>query len=62
MLGPKIRISRELLERLTKHAEKRGYASVEEFVTHVLESELTRLELPDADPRVEERLRGLGYL
>ena len=62
MFGPKIKISRELLDRLTQHAEERGYASVEEFITHVLESELARLERPDVDPRVDERLKGLGYV
>ena len=60
MFGPKIRLSRELQEQLQVIAEVRGYSSVEEYVTHVLETEVAREREASTDPRVEERLRGLG--
>lgn len=62
MFGPKIRLDRPFYKRLAKCAAAAGYASVEEFVRHVLEKEVARLEQRE-DPQVlDERLRGLGYL
>ena len=62
MFGPKIHIPKELQEQLQVIAEARGYSSVEEYVTHVLETEVAREREATTDPRVEERLRGLGYI
>ena len=38
--GNKIKVDKDLLERIKKIAEVAGYASHEEFVHHVLEREL----------------------
>jgi len=60
---PKIKIESGLHDRLKKVAEVAGYSSVEEFVTHMIEKELEKIEVPqDDDKAVEERLRGLGYI
>ena len=37
MLGPKIKLDKSLHERLVAAAQKAGYSSTDEFVTHVLE-------------------------
>ena len=37
MFGPKIKIEKELFERLKTVAKLSGYSSVDEFVMHVLE-------------------------
>ena len=58
----KIKIDANLYERITKIVEKAGYGSTEEFVTHVIEKELSVLESADSDADVTERLRGLGYI
>lgn len=58
----KINLDRALHDRVKKVAEAAGYSSPEEFVIHVIERELSKLETPEDDPRIEERLRGLGYL
>jgi predicted DNA-binding protein len=58
----KIRIDDALLERLKKVAQVAGYATVEEFVEHMIEKELSHLEAAADEQQVIERLKGLGYL
>lgn len=58
----KIKIEGPLYDRVKKVTQIAGYSSVEEFILHVLEKELEKLESPEGDQAVEERLRGLGYI
>ena len=58
----KIKIDRDLFDRLRKAAEARGYATVEEFVAHVLEKAVADVDDGDTASAVRERLRGLGYV
>ncbi len=58
----KIKIDSNLYDRLKKVTEVAGYSSVEEFVVHMIEKELEKIEVPEDDKAVEERLRGLGYI
>ncbi len=64
----KVTLPPELHERATFAARKAGYASLEEFVSHVLEREITRIEGGENPPEdkdiqaVTRRLEGLGYL
>ncbi|MCY2928366.1 MAG: hypothetical protein NTV86_02520 [Planctomycetota bacterium] len=58
----KIKIDSGLLERAKLAAQAAGYSSVEEFVTHLLEKELARHETDEAERRVADQLRGLGYI
>ncbi|MBI4462842.1 MAG: hypothetical protein HY653_08060 [Acidobacteria bacterium] len=66
MFGTRIRIEKDLYEKVKNCAEAAGYSSVEEFVTHVLERETARILSGDSDPESEEalrkRLQGLGYI
>lgn len=57
-----IKLSPDLWRRVEEHAKKAGYSSVEEFVEHVLEKELSRDDQQESQDLVEKRLRGLGYL
>jgi predicted transcriptional regulator len=57
-----VRIDKDILERLKHVADIAGYATVEEFVTHVLERELSQFEGTDGDDAIREKLRGLGYI
>ena len=59
---PKIKVESGLYDRLKKVTEIAGYSSVEEFVTHMIEKELEKIEVAEDDKAVEERLRGLGYI
>ncbi len=62
MLGPKIKLEKELYDRVTKFSEVAGYSSVEEFIAHVLEKELGSVDATDSEEEIKKRLQGLGYL
>jgi hypothetical protein len=52
-----------LFDRAKQFAKTAGYSSVDEFITHVLEKELSKIEEGgDSVEEVEKRLRGLGYI
>lgn len=64
MFDPKIKIDRELYGKLKKLAGERGYSSVEEFATHILEREVSKGgggEKQDEE-EIRKKLEGLGYL
>jgi hypothetical protein len=61
----KIKIEGELLEKVKKCSEAAGYASIDEFVTHMLEKEIKKILPPDEGDSAElvkKRLQGLGYI
>ena len=60
--GPKIKIDKELLERVKKISEMAGYATPEEFVVHCVEKELAQFEDAKSDAEITEKLKGLGYI
>ena len=62
MFGTRIRIAPELWEKLKERAEAQGYASVQEFITHVLEQIVEGMEESNEEEDTRERLEGLGYL
>lgn len=63
MFEPRIKIPKDLYERLREEAERRGYSSVEEFVIHILEKAAQSSSEPPPDAKlIEEQLKGLGYL
>jgi len=57
----------ELLEKVKRCSEIAGYASIDEFVTHVLEKEIKKIMPPEEGDSasaelVKKRLQGLGYI
>ena len=60
--GNKIKLEKDLIDRIKRVSEVAGYASHEEFITHVLERELAHFEGDDSDADITEKLRGLGYI
>jgi len=62
MLGKKIKLEKELYDRVKRYSEIAGYSSVEEFVTHVLEKELSSIDESESEEEIKKRLQGLGYL
>jgi len=62
MFGPKVKIDKDLFEKIKKFSELAGYSSVEEFVTHALEKEIAQLEDADSEEEIKKRLQGLGYI
>lgn len=59
---PKIKLDKDLYERVRKFAEIAGYSSVDEFIIHALEKELSKLEGADSEEEIKKRLQGLGYI
>jgi hypothetical protein len=58
----KIGLDKTLYERIAKVAGQAGYASVQDFVVHLLEQQVRHLEeAKDADA-IRKRLEGLGYI
>lgn len=62
MFSKKVRLNRELFEKIRTYAELAGYSSVDEFVVHALEKEIARFEGADSEEEIRKRLKGLGYL
>jgi hypothetical protein len=62
MAQDKIKIEKALLDKVRKYAEMSGYSSVEEFVTHMLEKELAKIEEADSEDEIKKKLKGLGYI
>ena len=60
--GNKIKLEKELLDRVKQVAEVAGYASHEEFIVHIIEKELSNFEDGSSDEDITEKLRGLGYI
>jgi hypothetical protein len=58
----RIRLDKALLGKVKRYAELAGYSSTEEFITHVLETEIAHLEAAATEEEVKKRLKGLGYL
>jgi hypothetical protein len=58
----KVKIDRDLHERLRKIADVAGYATTEEFITHVLEKEMLHFEDAGTDDDIRNKLKGLGYI
>ncbi len=61
-MGSSIKLKKELLARVKKVAEAGGYSSPEEFIEHVLEKEMAKLEDAQSDAEIVRKLKGLGYI
>jgi hypothetical protein len=61
-MAKSLKLKSDLWKRVEQCATGAGYSSPEEFVEHIIEQELARLEQADASKEVERHLRGLGYL
>ncbi len=62
MFGPKVKLDRDLYQRLQRCAEAAGYSSTEEFIRHALEKAAAALDDADSEEEVKKRLQGLGYI
>lgn len=62
MSKEKVKIDKSLLDKVRKYAELSGYSSVEEFISHLLEKELAKIEEADSEEEIKKKLKGLGYI
>ena len=58
----KIKLDDALYERAKRASESAGYSSVDEFIAHSIENELQKQNADEAEGRVADQLRGLGYI
>lgn len=61
-MAKSVKVNSDLWKRVEQYSAAAGYSSPEEFVEHLIEQELARLEEAEAVKEAERRLRGLGYL
>jgi metal-responsive CopG/Arc/MetJ family transcriptional regulator len=62
MATEKIKLDKDLMDKVRKFAEISGYSSPEEFVIHCLEREIASLEESDTEEEIKKKLKGLGYI
>ena len=62
MFSGKITLKKELSRRVERCAQAGGYSSPEEFVEHIIERELAKLEDAQSDEEIVRKLKGLGYI
>ncbi len=62
MFGNRVKLDKDLLAKIRRYAEIAGYSSPEEFITHALEKELSKLEGAESEEEIKKRLQGLGYI
>jgi metal-responsive CopG/Arc/MetJ family transcriptional regulator len=58
----KVKLDKNLVEKVKKFAAVAGYSSPEEFITHCLEKEIAQLEESDSEEEIKKKLKGLGYI
>jgi metal-responsive CopG/Arc/MetJ family transcriptional regulator len=61
-MGPSIKLNKALWTKVKKCSEAGGYSSPVEFIEHVLEKELSKVEASASDEEIVKKLQGLGYL
>jgi hypothetical protein len=57
-----VKLKKEIWNRVKRCSEAAGYSSPDEFVEHVIEKELAKLEDAESDAEIVKKLQGLGYL
>jgi len=62
MAGTSIKLKKELWAKVKRVSQAGGYSSLEEFVEHVLDKEIAKLDDAQSDEEIVLKLKGLGYL
>ncbi len=63
MLGRgKVKIDKDLWEKIKLISDVAGYSSPDEFVIHALEKQIAEFEDADSDEEIRKKLQGLGYI
>ncbi len=60
--GHKVKIEKEIYEKAEKYAKVAGYTSVEEFINHIVEKEMSTFGEADSEEEIKKKLQGLGYI
>jgi len=57
-----IKLNKDLLARAKRVSDAAGYSSAQEFIEHVLDREISKLDDAQSDEEIVLKLKGLGYL
>ena len=57
-----VKLNKEMAAKIKRVAAAAGYSSPEEFVEHVLEREIAKLDDAQSDEEIVRKLKGLGYI
>ena len=58
----KVKLEKDLMDKVKKYADLAGYSSPEEFIIHCLEKEISKLEESESEEEIKKKLKGLGYI
>jgi hypothetical protein len=59
---PSVKLEKDLYNKIKKCADVAGYSSTDEFIVHVLEKEMAKVDEGDSDEELAAKLKGLGYI
>ena len=62
MFQPTVKFDKDMWAKIERIASAAGYSSPREFVLHVMERELERLDNARSKDEIIDKLKGLGYL
>jgi hypothetical protein len=62
MFSPNLKLKKKTWDRVKRVSEAAGYSSPQEFIEHIIEKELDRLEEGESNEELMKKLKGLGYI
>jgi metal-responsive CopG/Arc/MetJ family transcriptional regulator len=62
MPGSSVKLNKDLWSKVKRVSDAAGYSSPQEFIEHVLDREISKLDEAQSDEEIVLKLKGLGYL
>lgn len=62
MAGTTIKLNKDLWARVKRVSDAAGYSEPQEFIEHVLDREIAKLDEAQSNEEIVLKLKGLGYL
>ena len=62
MAGTSIKLKKDLWARVKRVSDAAGYSEPQEFIEHMLDREIARLDEAQSNEEIVCKLKGLGYL
>ena len=62
MAGTTIKLNKDLWARVKRVSDAAGYSEPQEFIEHVLDKEIAKLDEAQSNEEIVLKLKGLGYL
>jgi metal-responsive CopG/Arc/MetJ family transcriptional regulator len=62
MFSPTVKLNKDLWDKIRRVSDAAGYSSPQEFIQHVLEREVSKLDGAESKEALIEKMKGLGYL